>query len=329
MRSHARATAVLAAAFVAALAGCSAISTSGAAPTSVPSERPSTIAASPATVVATTIPGRLYYQFDAGDQGSSLKTLRGDALTQVATAANRFDAAVSPNRQLVAWGDESTGGIVVSNLDGSGRRKLNASAFMMRWSPDSQKIVYEKSDGPDNSSVHIINVDGTGSRELAKTGRSPVWSMDGAWIVYLATHYPAAPKLTVVRSDGTGARTVAVQVGSDRVYQIAAASPDASKVRVGTVCGTCDVGAPGRYSGATIVDTTTRRGTPLVADQGRPVSQLWTTDGRTLVRVQTTEGTSSVQETYVLELHAADGTVLARQPEPPAAARGVLAMYVP
>jgi hypothetical protein len=219
---------------------------------------------------------------------------------------------------------------MVMNVDGSGQRMLDSSARYIRWSPASTRILYQGHGSQTSEPITIVNADGSGRHQVAPAGRSPVWSSDGTWIVYLPDPYRTDHgRLTLVRPDRSGARTVAAQASSARLFQLGAASVDAAQVRADLICAGCETGDPPWDAGRTLIDTTTGWVTPLTADQDWADTLLWTADGRTLLRVATSDSANGVPATFALELRTADGTLLAGQAEPAAVGHGYLMSYVP
>jgi TolB protein len=105
--------------------------------------------------------------------------------------ARNFAPAWSPDGQRIAFerrvgrenektgscrrcGTASTFQVYVVNADGSEARILAQDGAQPFWSPDGQKITFEK-----QSDIYVMNADGSGQRNLTRTGRresSPVWS---------------------------------------------------------------------------------------------------------------------------------------------------------
>ena len=104
-------------------------------------------------------------------------------------------------------GDEAA--IFVSNLDGSGLRRLTSGSNDVTpiWSPDGQFIAFASSRAG-NEDVWIVRADGTGLRNLTNdpSGDShPAWSPDGKRIVFCSTRGDGEnDDIYVINVDGTG-----------------------------------------------------------------------------------------------------------------------------
>jgi Tol biopolymer transport system component len=106
--------------------------------------------------------------------------------------ARNFAPAWSPDGQRIAFerrvgrekygrcsgcGRASTFQVYVMNVDGSGARMLAQGGTQPFWSPDGEKIAFER-----QSDIYVMNSDGSGQRNLTRTpgaGRresQPVWS---------------------------------------------------------------------------------------------------------------------------------------------------------
>ena len=103
--------------------------------------------------------------------------------------ARNFAPAWSPDGQRIAFerrvgrgkygscsgcGRASTFQVYVMNADGSEARMLAQDGAQPFWSPDGQKIAFEK-----QSDIYVMNADGSGQRKLTRGARrdsQPVWS---------------------------------------------------------------------------------------------------------------------------------------------------------
>ena len=104
--------------------------------------------------------------------------------------------------------------ICISNLDGSGRKRVTSSRmneFDASWSPDGRRLAFRAAPAgmPGTSSladIFIINADGSGRKNLTHNPRlgnwSPAWSPHGKQIAYAA----AGPDVWIMRADGSRAR---------------------------------------------------------------------------------------------------------------------------
>jgi len=93
-------------------------------------------------------------------------------------------------RQLVYMaGQTESMDIWVSNLDGSGPKKLTSLARCgtPRWSPDSRWIAFDSDGRSRRSGIFVVSADGGPVRVLVDDGSDnmvPSWSRDGKWIYF-------------------------------------------------------------------------------------------------------------------------------------------------
>jgi TolB protein len=114
------------------------------------------------------------------------------------------------------------------NADGSGQRRLTlngARNFAPAWSPDGQRIVFERRLGRESEKtgtcrrcgtaltfqVYVMNTDGSEARMLAQDGVEPVWSPDGRKIAFKkelrrGIGWPVESDIYVMNADGSGQR---------------------------------------------------------------------------------------------------------------------------
>jgi Tol biopolymer transport system component len=115
---------------------------------------------------------------------------------QQTTNQNTNDNLIPPgpnNKGKIAF--VSSGNIHLINPDGTGE-KILTEGYMPHWSPDGQRIAYNKVDW----SVHIINTDGTNDIMIVDGSKKEAneisgWSSDGKKILFL--------KGAIVNTDGS------------------------------------------------------------------------------------------------------------------------------
>ena len=80
---------------------------------------------------------------------------------------------------------EFTSRIAVINSDGSGYQVLRQGQEPA-WSPDGQRIAFERSSGTGSphGGIAVMNADGSGLKALTDRlkGSNPTWSPDGEWV---------------------------------------------------------------------------------------------------------------------------------------------------
>ena len=113
-------------------------------------------------------------------------------------------------------------GLVLYNLDGSGKQVLASDASWGSLSPDGDQMAYPASDG-----IHIINLATKAEKVLAgANGFDLHWSPDGKQIAYVGMGNNIIDSVFVVNTDGTQARQV-----SDLSYEsVVGWSPDGTQL---------------------------------------------------------------------------------------------------
>jgi hypothetical protein len=97
-------------------------------------------------------------------------------------------------------------GVFVMNADGSDETLLADLGTEPAWSPDGQRIAFQRTDGG-NTDVYVMNADGTGVTRLTEDpliDTEPAWSPDGQRIVFSRGGGFSQPDLWTMSADGTG-----------------------------------------------------------------------------------------------------------------------------
>jgi Tol biopolymer transport system component len=236
--------------------------------------------------------------FVANPDGSALTKLGPDpAITPV----------WSPDGQKLAF--ISFGVLSVMNADGSGVRQIfvpgdhvaaYAYVVMMRWSPDSQKLVFEvdyeaycQNDYCILGQIWKVDADGSGPGKLAD-GFGPAWSPDGRRIAFGGQQHD---EIYAIDSDGT--HLTQVTANHQQIVSPPTWSPDGTRLAFASTGGAF-------YSEILLVNAD---GTGLVAIPPVGVEERgpqWSSDGS---RIAITAILSSEPgQDYVLVVMSADGS---------------------
>ena len=117
--------------------------------------------------------------------------------------------SISPDGSEITF--VRNGAVMVMSEDGSNLHEIvpaSTRAWVPRWSPDGDRIVFGNEDGSGvPAGVHIVNPDGSGLLDVTppqSQSSSPNWSPDGEWICFTYWH-PGLHFLVLMamRSDGT------------------------------------------------------------------------------------------------------------------------------
>ncbi|MEA5078719.1 MAG: hypothetical protein VB013_09140 [Anaerolineaceae bacterium] len=108
-------------------------------------------------------------------------------------------------------------GLVLYNLDGSGKQVLAADASGGIFSPDGSQMAYPAADG-----IHVMDLSTKAEKVLPGTGFNMHWSPDGRQIAYVGMSDGIVDSVFIINLDGTPARQI-----SDLSYESAIGwSPD-------------------------------------------------------------------------------------------------------
>jgi Tol biopolymer transport system component len=199
------------------------------------------------------------------------------------------------NARMV-WSSNRSGNHELYLLDlveGSVRRLTNNPAvdFFSRFSPDGRQIVFVRSQrewvsarDPTAWDVYLIGVDGSGERRIAVGGYHPTWTADGTAVVFLRG-------TRLFRYDvATGRETLALDVANElpgvEEFGDAELAPDGRRWAFplrGHFKG--GLGLTGSFSGAAVLDSTTRKLILLTTEQA--CETTWAPDGQRLLWVET------------------------------------------
>jgi Tol biopolymer transport system component len=142
------------------------------------------------------------------------------------------------NRVLFLIGPWSSTVTAVSNLDGSGVRRIagggGTTAWNGAWSPDGSRIAYTWGDSTRQLQVHIVNADGTGDRAATDvdpkegSAQMPAWSPDGRRLA-VQVNGAGMGHIWVVDLDTGAARKLAAHTGH-WLDEIPAWFPDGKRI---------------------------------------------------------------------------------------------------
>lgn len=108
-------------------------------------------------------------------------------------------------------------GLVLYNLDGSGKQVLAADASGGIFSPDGSQMAYPAADG-----IHVMDLSTKAEKLLPGTGFNMHWSLDGRQIAYVGMSDGIVDSVFIINLDGTPARQI-----SDLSYEsVIGWSPD-------------------------------------------------------------------------------------------------------
>jgi Tol biopolymer transport system component len=137
----------------------------------------------------------------------------GLAGTAAVPRVSPADAAYSGTNGMLVFtrrvpGNEGYSGLFTVNPDGSGLNKITET-HNATWSPDGNRLLYNRYVGVNLGEIWVVNADGTGATKLADApARSPSWSPDGTHIAYMVNTQSnsADAELWVMDSNGNNKR---------------------------------------------------------------------------------------------------------------------------
>ena len=226
------------------------------------------------------------------------------------------EPAWAPDGSLIAFRkakERQPDEIWVMKPDGSGQRRVALSpgdAESPQWSPDSTRLLYERSNGP--REIYVVDVAGGEPRNLTPpntTDLGAAWSPDGRRIAFVSG---SGLSLAVMNADGSDRRVLGPRAASPPSW-----SPDGSAIAFSSMRIFPEHGS--RFGPAVLTDvylirpdgTNLRRLTGAFHDEfeSTPSSGggMWWPDGSRLFfgSARRSEGNARVSELYVMN---ADGT---------------------
>jgi hypothetical protein len=110
---------------------------------------------------------------------------------------------------LIAFQNDTTGGLYTIEADGSDRTKIDNDGFEPSWSPNGKRIAFvQHAPGTFDSDVYTMKADGSDKTRITRTKGSewePAFSPDGKRIVYRKGKFRSAGgTLYTIRTSGQG-----------------------------------------------------------------------------------------------------------------------------
>jgi Tol biopolymer transport system component len=160
---------------------------------------------------------------------SVIFTIRPDGTdeTRVSPATGwSTDPELSPGGTALAYGRSLSTYVV--EPDGSNRRLLEDNGYDATWSPDGERLLFQRYKVDSDVRILRINSDGSGLRQLTRGSITyePAWSPDASRIVFVRDR--DLPRLWTMNPDGSGKRALTHASGKEDAAPTF--SPDGRKV---------------------------------------------------------------------------------------------------
>ena len=189
--------------------------------------------------------GRIYVASSDGTRLHSISVTSGeydiDVSPSVSPDGTRIAYATLRHETGFLWNRSREFEIVMSSLDGSGKRRLTKNQVRDRfptWSPDGARIAFTSSSSslPVSRVISTVNLDGSGARQVVSLRgvtpgviiSPPVWSPDGSHIAFVANHQSTS-KYAVYVSGIDGSDLTLVRETSRILYK-PSWSPDGGRI---------------------------------------------------------------------------------------------------
>jgi dipeptidyl aminopeptidase/acylaminoacyl peptidase len=237
--------------------------------------------------------------------GTAIRDADGSALAAPLAAGFTTTAAEEPTALRGVLAFTASGGISVSNVDGSGRRTLTpdnvpgAFDYGAAWAPYGARIAFARHDGLWGAAIHVIEPDGTRLTRLSPPGAydaDPTWSPDGGRIAFEnRKDNQSGGQIFVMDADGRNR----IQVTNGRQPSFEPAwSPDGARIAYVTYAD------PGGMMGIYLIDPDGSDPVRLLPDTLQGQGPAWSPDGR---RIAFSAYARQGSELFVIN---ADGTGL-------------------